>query len=197
MIKRSISLAGLACLPLLLTLGCGGEIPVPPGDEYYDTGVSPDSYAGWPTADSGVPADTGVQPDSTVVDPPPPGDCPELTGTFEGALTGQLTGFFAMDLEGTVTMTLAPGDAEGNYVITSGKMVAWAKGLEIFPFEYPLTGTVKCGVLVASSTMDITGVQCEGAANCTFGESGCAGTWSGKSVDEQTGGSGTFNVTRK
>jgi len=188
----------VATAAMLMTamIGCeGGQTG--PAHPRVDGGL-PVSSDGWRTSgDQYVPApmqDTGVLPPA---DAGPVSGCPEVDGDWVGTISGNTTGFFNFAVAGTMTMSLSSKGQSGDYVITAGEMVSAAKGLELFPFKYKVTGEVKCGVLFASNTVDIFGVQSTGKVTCTFDANGCQGSWDGQTTDGQTKGAGTFEVHRK
>jgi hypothetical protein len=189
----------------LLTFGlvaCEGGV-MPTGKKNAPPRADGGISGGW--SDSGgdpTYAEQGLVPpaDAMVEEPLSDGavtsSCPGIDGNWGGTVQGQITGFFNMTVGGTLTMTLTPQGAAGDYVVSGGQMSVAAKGLEAFPFKYAVNGSVKCGVLTATNTVDIFGVKSTGSVKCTFTEQGCQGTWDGQTTDGSSKGSGTFQVKR-
>lgn len=157
----------------------GGAPPV-----HDDLGPSPWQDLGAVATDGGGPAATS---------------CPKVDGRWEGTLQGKLTGFFNMNVTGTLWMELKAGATPGDYKITGGEMASWAVGLKALTFKQPVEGSVACGVLTGSGDANIFGTQSKGTTKCTFDAAGtvCKGVWTGQSTDGKSGGSGTFEVKRK
>lgn len=188
---------GLArtCVPLLLVgqLACAVEVsnwPRPPAR--VDTGVS--------LQDGTAPTD-GAPPalDRSMTSEAAPGACPDLLGSWSGALSGTVkTGLGDYAVTGTISTTLGavPG-APGDYAIDAGEMTCKVTSMPTMVAKQPLAGEVRCGLLDLTQNLDLFGIQAVGRVRCTFDASGCLGSWTGNSVDGSTQGTGTFELRRQ
>jgi hypothetical protein len=181
----------------------GGEMPSgktqPPASDGGASGGWSDSGGGAGYADQGgwLPPSADGEVAQPASDGAVTSSCPEVGGDWAGTVEGQITGSFNMTVGGTLTMTLSPQGAPGDYIVSGGEMSVAAQGLEAFPFKYAVNGSVKCGVLTATNTVDIFGVKSTGSVTCTFTAQGCQGTWDGQTTDGSSKGSGTFQLQRK
>lgn len=178
-------------LPLVLLAGaCTVEVPgwpIPPGLDglrLQDAGPAPTDLV----ADALAAGELAAQK---------PVSCPALEGAWSGSCGGKVTGAYTIEVTGTIALTLKPGAAAGDYLVSAGEWSSAPKTMPSLLTKQPLTGTVRCGVFETTAEVSILGVKSIGKVACVFDESGCKGSWTGKALSGSSQGSGTFELHRK
>ncbi len=123
--------------------------------------------------------------------------CPALEGAWSGSCAGKVTGAYSVEVVGSIVLSLKPGTAAGDYVISSGEWSSAPKTMPSLLTKQPLTGTVRCGVFETTAEVTILGVKSVGKVACLFDATGCKGSWTGKAVSGSSQGSGSFELRRK